>query len=190
MNSMPETTKSSEQINDSIVEAAITALAPFHPESAQQAADMLLFWARRAELTAADITEVGERLFPSTRPADDGGFAERFLEERRAYAEDLAARRRDDCPDWCTYDHRTDDGLVDDVLHTGDDHTDGSVRKLLDPHRLDLRVARVDQPAGRTVGKPILYVQAELELTTWEQAAELARTILDSFGYLKGADQP
>jgi hypothetical protein len=26
-----------------------------------------------------------------------------------------------------------------------------------------------------------------VELTTWEQAAELARTILDGFGYLEGA---
>jgi hypothetical protein len=101
----------------------------------------------------------------------DGGFAERFLHG---------------CPDWCVYDH--DGEERDDLItHLGDEHTDGSVRDLLDAHRLDLRVARTDDRHERTIGTPNLYVRIEAELTTWEQAAELARTILDSFGYIEGA---
>lgn len=100
-----------------------------------------------------------------------------FLPERTA---------REDCPDWCTLDHRTD---VDEsaVLHLGDDHTDSTVRKLLDVHEgstLDVRVARCDNNDEGTLGTPNLMVRCDLELATWEQAAELARTILDAFGYV------
>ncbi|MBU2662855.1 hypothetical protein KOI35_04975 [Actinoplanes bogorensis] len=105
--------------------------------------------------------------------------------------------RPESCPDWCIEDHGTDDpsdpfnGLV---LHMGGDHTDSHVRKMLDLHpgggtNLDLRVTRTDNRDEGTVGVPNLYVRIELELTTWEQAAELARTILDGFGYLDGADR-
>jgi uncharacterized protein DUF6907 len=114
-------------------------------------------------------------------PGGDGGFAERFLEQM--------LERRGDCPEWCTLDHRGDDVRDDLILHQGDDHTDGSVRKLLDGTRLDIRLSRTDSLTEGTVGKPSLYVQCEVELTTWEQAGELARTILDGFGYLQGADQ-
>lgn len=86
MNSMPECVQAHDPINDSIVEAAITALGPFHPETPQQAADMLLFWRRRAELTAADVAEVCERMFPAAAPSpDDEGFAERFLTRQQSW---------------------------------------------------------------------------------------------------------
>jgi hypothetical protein len=94
---------------------------------------------------------------------------------------------RDDCPEWCTTDHGHDDLRDDLVLHQGDDHTDGVARTLLDAHQLDLRVSRTDNLTDGTLGMPALYVRVEAELTTWEQAAELARLILDGFGYLKGA---
>lgn len=148
-----------------IVDAAVTALALFHPTDPEQAVNMLTFWARRGELTDADIVEIQDRMFP------------------------------DDCPDWCTFDHTGDDPadpIENLILHMGDDHTDGSVRKMLDVHegsKLDIRVARTDCPSEGTVGKPALMIRADLELTTWEQAGELARTILDAFGYLLGADQ-
>jgi hypothetical protein len=101
------------------------------------------------------------------------------------------------CPDWCTDDHANDDPadpVMNLILHMGDDHTDGTVRKLLDVWpdsgtKLDIRTARTDCPQEGTVGTPNLYVRCEVELTTWEQAAELARTILDGFGYLKGAEK-
>ncbi|MEV6306494.1 hypothetical protein AB0M02_44300 [Actinoplanes sp. NPDC051861] len=101
-----------------------------------------------------------------------------------------------DCPDWCTIDHTGDDPadpIENLILHMGDDHgIDETTRDLLHAHegsQLDVRVARTDCPQEGTVGVPALMVRADLELTTWEQAAELARAILDSFGYLKGADQ-
>jgi hypothetical protein len=95
------------------------------------------------------------------------------------------------CPDWCTLTHDQDDDERDGLaLHMGADHTDATVRRLLDAHHLELQVARTDDVDEGTLGKPNLYVRVEVELTTWEQAAELARTILDSFGYLHGADQP
>lgn len=96
---------------------------------------------------------------------------------------------REDCPDWCTYDHRTDDARDDLILHMGDDHTDGTVRKLLGADKLEIRVARTDCPSEGTTGTASLMVRCDLELTLWEQAAELARTILDGFGYLAGADR-
>jgi hypothetical protein len=50
-------------INENIVQAAMIALAYFKPTSAEEAASMLLFWVRRAEMTDADVAEVGERMF-------------------------------------------------------------------------------------------------------------------------------
>ena len=67
MNSMPETNQIDDQINDTIVEAAMIALAAFHPETPEQAADMLLFWIRRHEMTDADVAEVTARMFPVAR---------------------------------------------------------------------------------------------------------------------------
>lgn len=93
------------------------------------------------------------------------------------------------CPDWCLLDHTDDDPRVDLILHQDDDHTDGITRKLLGEHT-NIRVSRTDCPAEGRIGEPALYVVVEAELTTWEQAAELARAILDGFGYLKGTDQP
>jgi hypothetical protein len=90
-------------------------------------------------------------------------------------------------PEWCTIDHAEDDDRDDLVLHMGDDHTDRSVRTLLNAHRLSLRIAQADDVDAFLPGKPTLMVHVDVELTTWEQAAELARTILDGFGYLKGA---
>jgi hypothetical protein len=150
-----------ESVNEEIVTAAQIALTCFHPADAEQAGNMLLFWVRRQELTHLDVAEVLRRMFPESAPA---------------------------CPDWCTIDHATDDERDDLVLHMGDDHIDGVGRKLLDG-KLDIRVARCDDTEAGTRGVPNLYVRADLELTTWEQAAELARAILDGFGYLNGAEQ-
>lgn len=100
-----------------------------------------------------------------------------------------ADNRLPGCPDFCLYDHRTDDERDDLVLHHGDDHTDDTVRQLLDPHALDIRVARTDCPPEGRTGTPVLAVRMDLELTSWRQAAELAHAILDGFGYLHGADQ-
>lgn len=96
------------------------------------------------------------------------------------------------CPDWCTFDHAEDDERDDLALHMGDDHTDSTVRDLLDVHqgsKLRVVVARTDDLSADTRGTPALLVTADLELTTWEQAAELARAILDGFGYLNGAEK-
>jgi hypothetical protein len=98
------------------------------------------------------------------------------------------------CPEWCTIEHAEDDDRDDLALHMGDDHTDGYARRLLNVHedygsKLLVRVARTDDLGEGTTGVPALLVTADLELTTWEQAGELARTILDGFGYLEGADR-
>lgn len=150
--------------------AAVTALQALLPESREQADDALLFWARRREMTADDVEAVLDAMFPA----------------------EVSHMGHLDCPDWCTFDHRQDDERDDLVLHQGADHVDGTVRKLLELYpdggaKLDVRVSRTDDAAAGTVGVPNLYVRCEVELTTWEQAAELARTILDGFGYLKGA---
>lgn len=149
--------------NPSIIQAALVCLSAFLFDTRDQAVALLDCWARREEMTAVDVAKVLDQLFP---PAAEIG-----------------------CPDWCLEDHSTDDARDDLVLHMGGEHTDGYVRKLLDPHLLDLRVARTDCPSEGRTGTPNLYVRAELELTTWGQAAELARTILDAFGYLHGADK-
>lgn len=103
--------------------------------------------------------------------------------------------QRQDCPDWCAYDHAAGDDPRDGlVMHLGNEHTDGTVRRLLGAgpgigSELDIRVVRCDCPSEDTVGTPSLHVRADLEVTTWEQAAELARTILDAFGYLQGSEK-
>lgn len=91
------------------------------------------------------------------------------------------------CPDWCTLDHAEDDPRDDLALHQSDDHTDSVTRRLLDAHQLSVRVSRTDDLTAGQAGAPALTVHLDVELTTWEQAAELARTILDGFGYLHGA---
>jgi hypothetical protein len=268
--------------NAVIVAAAITALAPFYPRDRQQVADMLLFWIRRAELTAADIVEVQDQMFPpATRveePANDsacppecrqnwqrasdpvehvdhcprrieassefrGGYATGYVDAITAvkalgrdglgaiveiaeghllhvccgkldnnphrnfcehygnrspaewFLDETAARweqeRREllakisGCPEWCALTHDVEDDARDDMaLHMGDDHTDDTVRKLLDAHALEVRVARLDVLSEGRTGTPNLHVRVDAEVTTWQQAAELARTILDAFGYV------
>jgi hypothetical protein len=120
--------------------------------------------------------------------------AERLLDEtaqrwQREHRELLARIERADCPDWCTIDHAEDDARDDLVLHQGGDHTDGTVRKLLNPDTLDITVCRTDNVGEGRPGAAVLQVYADVELTTWQQAAELSRTILDAFGYLEGADR-
>lgn len=95
--------------------------------------------------------------------------------------------RPDTCPAWCTVDHSDDKDPLELRLHLGDEHTDGTVRDLLQVHTgstIDIRVARCDNPDEGTVGTPNLMVRMDLELTTWEQAAELARTILEAFSFV------
>jgi hypothetical protein len=210
-------------INAELVIAAITALTAFFPKDREQVADMLLFWVRRHELTEADIVEVQDRMFPAEASRRDGyaeGYldaldavkkirdeqrsaalsptpAERFLDEtaarwEREHQEWLA--KFNTCPAWCTLTHDPEDDVRDGMaLHMGDDHTDETVRKLLDAHTLEVRVARLDilteDLAGSPIGTPNLHVRIDAELTTWEQAAELARVILDGFVYVPVADR-
>jgi hypothetical protein len=238
--------------NAIIVAAAVAALAPFFPKDREQVADMLLFWVRRHELTAADLVEVQDRMFPPVTQPDEpvtdstgyrGGYAtgyvdaitavkamgreglgafieitdghllhiccgkldddahrnfcehygtrspsERFLEETAARWErerEALLARVSGCPAWCTLTHDPEDDIRDDMaLHMGDDHTDDTVRKLLDAHTLEVRVARLDVLSEGRTGTPNLHVRVDAELTTWQQAAELARTILDAFDYV------
>jgi hypothetical protein len=118
------------------------------------------------------------------------GYAEGYLDALDAVKKIRDERRRaaetPECPEWCTLTHDPDDDACADLaLHMGDDHTDTTVRKLLDGHHLEVQVTRTDSLSEGKAGTPNLYVRCELELRTWEQAAELARTILDGFGYLE-----
>jgi hypothetical protein len=194
MSIMPESANTNEQINDSIVDQAVTALAPFHPESREQAADMLLFWIRRAELTEQDITAVQDRLFPPAKDQQaeasgdygDGyttGYLDAISATVRLRADNAKlARLREQllaCPDWCTLDHSDDDPadpIYNLILHTSDAHACG------------LRVSRTDCPQEGRIGTPSLAGRIDVELTSWQEAAELAHAILDGFGYLEGAD--
>lgn len=58
--------------NNDIVTAAITALAAFHPTDAEQVENMLLFWVRRHEMTAGDLAEIQNRMFPLDQVSSDG----------------------------------------------------------------------------------------------------------------------
>jgi hypothetical protein len=184
MNSMPELTQS-----------ALSALRHLQPADRTAAAAILSMWAHRDEI---DIQRVVDYYFaggPSTNASPDDsteygkGYADGYVAAVTAVKAIREEQRQCVCPDWCVLDHAQDDRRDDLVLHQGDDHTDGTVRKLLDPDRLDIRVSRTDCPAEGMLGTAALYVTTEVELTTWEQAAELARTILDGFGYLKGAER-
>lgn len=162
MSSMPEPSQTAERINDSLAPDETT-------EYGKGYADGFVHGVAAAKAVTQSP-------------------AERLVDET---AEQWAAENREllGCPDWCTDDHGPVDVRVDLITHMGDDHTDGTVRRLLDATTLDIRVARTDSPLEGTVGAPNLYVRCDVELTTWQQAAELARTILDGFGYLEGADR-
>lgn len=181
------------RINDSIIDDAVQALSHFLPENRKQATALLFCWKGRTELTAVDAVAVLDRLFPGEEPAavERRSPAERLLDEavaRWTAEQQEWLARISDCPEWCTLTHDLADDLRDGMaLHLSADHTDGTVRKLLDAHQLEVQVARTDILSEGRAGTPNLYVRCEVELTTWEQAAELARTILDGFGYLKDA---
>lgn len=117
--------------------------------------------------------------------------ADRLIDDRVARWNREHLKWRGDvlgCPEWCTTSHTVDEFEDQQLIsHLGADYADGTVRKLLDAHALSVQVARTDDLSEGTTGTPNLYVRCELELTSWEQAAELARTILDGFGYLKDA---
>lgn len=109
-------------------------------------------------------------------------------EAHRNFCEYYRTAEAPECPEWCTTDHAgTDDDRDDLVLHMSSNHVETRVKELADAHQLDIRVARTDFPSDGTSGVPNLYVRYEVEVTSWEQAAELARMILDGFGYLEGA---
>lgn len=209
--------------NAVLVAAAITALTPFHPRDREQVADMLLFWIRRHELTETDIVAIQDRMFPASTEYGDGYAAgyldaidavKRMRDEQRRpalsptparqFLDETAARwerehqewlaKANACPAWCTLTHDPEDDARDGMaLHMGYDHTDDTVRKLLDAHTLEVRVARLDilteDLAGERTGTPNLHVRIDAELTTWQQAAELARTILDAFDYVPGGNE-
>jgi hypothetical protein len=166
MNSMPEPTNPSTRINDS---------AGFRDGYAEG---------------FLDAVELKQNVSPETASLIAGLAARRdtLSPATRTVIRDMFGASPADCPEWCVVDHAEDDPRDDIVLHTGDDHTDGTVRKLLDAQRLDIRVTSTtstlpDEPDTT----PTLNVRVDVELKTWEQAAELARAILDGFGYLMGA---
>ncbi|WP_229068387.1 hypothetical protein [Actinoplanes sp. DH11] len=158
------------------------------PDDREQAAELLFSWKRRDELTAETSAEILRRIFPEEQaaesPADRSvdATAERWQREHR---ERLARIERADCPEWCTIDHAEDDERDDLVLHQADDHTDGTIRRLLAADTLDIRIARTDSLTEGGTGEATVMVHVDVELRTWEQAAELARAILDGFGYLE-----
>lgn len=90
------------------------------------------------------------------------------------------------CPDWCVADH-----VRDRAAYEGEGT--GEVMDLVTheaaPMPFGLYVSRTDCPNEGRVGEPVLRVVLEVELKTWEEAAGLARAILDGFGYLQGAEQ-
>jgi hypothetical protein len=114
--------------------------------------------------------------------------AERFLDETAARWE----RERQEwlakisgCPAWCTLTHDPEDDARDGMaLHMDDDHTDETVRKLIDARALEVRVTRLDVLSEGRIGTPALFVRVDAELTTWRQAAELTRIILDAFDHV------
>lgn len=143
--------------------AAVIALQAWTVGSPEDAARLLQSWARRPEMTDDDVAVVLDVLFPDP----------------------------DACPDWCIEDHREDDPRDDIVLHRGGDHTDSTVRRLLAATQLDIRIVSTTNVLPTEPGTaPTLNVRVDAELTTWEQAAELARTILDAFGYLGDLNHP
>jgi hypothetical protein len=81
---------------------------------------------------------------------------------------------RPDCPEWCISAHRNE---LDLITHEAMEHAPG------------ISVMRTDCPDEGRIGKPVLYVAVELELSTWEDAGRLAHAILDGVDYLIGADQ-
>jgi hypothetical protein len=180
MSSMPE-----------LVQSALSALRHLQPTDRATAVAILNLWAHVAEI---DVDQVVNYYFTGNRTdvtvVADGHLVSHCCgrvddEPHRNFCEHYRpAAGAPECPDWCVEDHSTDDARDDLVLHMGDDHTDGSVRKLLDAHALDVRVARTDDLTARTAGIPSLMVRLDAELTTWEQAGGLVRTILDGFGYL------
>lgn len=95
---------------------------------------------------------------------------------------DLAeVRKLLNCPEWCVSEHAGDnpaDPVENIMLHFSGERFQG------------VEVFRTDVPQEGTIGTPALRVAVDLELTTWQQAAELAHAILDGFGYLEGADKP
>ena len=117
------------------------------------------------------------RTHQGVHPAgDDGGFAEGFLAG-------LAAARSGEreqqlrCPDWCVRDHAEDDPRTDLILHQAPEHGYG------------IRLSRTDCPSEGRIGKPVLHVDVDLELTGWEDAGRLAHAILEGVDFLIGADQ-
>jgi hypothetical protein len=100
-------------------------------------------------------------------------------------APSVELQRRLRCPDWCVVDHRGEfaaneaEGFIvmDLVTHEA---------RAIAPGISVMRTDNIDE--GR-VGKPVLYVAVELEITTWEDAGRLAHAILDGVDYLIGADQ-
>lgn len=177
-----------------LVQSALSALRHLRPTDRAAALAILNLWAHVAEIDVdqvvdyyftggrTDVTVVaGGRLVSHCCGRIDDEPHRNFCEHYRPAAAAL------DCPEWCVVDHSTDDVRDDLVLHHGDDHIDGTVRKLFGNGNLGVYVARTDSLTERTTGTPALLVRADVELTTWEQAAELARTILDGFGYLGGA---
>lgn len=174
-----------------LVQSALSALRHLQPTDRVTAVAILNLWAHVAEI---DVDQVVTYYFTGGRTdvtvVADGHLVSHCCgriddDPHRNFCENYLPAGGLDCPEWCTVDHSEDDNRDDLVLHQGADHVDGSVRKLLDPHQLDVRVSRTDLPSEGTAGTAALYVRAEVEITTWQQAAELARVILDSFGYLE-----
>lgn len=75
---------------DSIVADAIRALTVYQPQSPQQAADMLLFWVRRHEMTDVDLAEIQRRMFPNVMPDDSTEYGKGYAD---GYVAGIAAAK-------------------------------------------------------------------------------------------------
>lgn len=159
MNSMPETNQIDDQINDTIVEAAMIALAAFHPETPEQAADMLLFWIRRHEMTDADMAEVTARMFPKPLPLME-------------------------CPAWCDGEHPEKPNEIEDLS----DHYHDLLEERDESGRLKLWVAiqATDELADRRRNGPGILVQADEALSP-DQAIRLVGAIAEGLRILANA---
>lgn len=142
--------------NEDIVTAAIIALRPCLPATAEQAVDLLLFWRRRDELTVADVAEVCARMFP--QPLE-----------------------RMECPAWCTHDHsRETPNVIDDLSdHYRDllvEHDEsGRIKFEVAVHVTDSLTDRIRGEAGIRVyaDEPLSPAEARRMVSAIEQGLSI-----------------
>lgn len=80
------------------------------------------------------------------------------------------------CPDWCVTEH----------THDLRNPVDNLVLHEAPPLATGIRICRTDCPDEGRVGEPVLYVAVELELGTYQEAAEFAAAVLNGIFQLLG----